>query len=93
MLQIGISNYPEDRLMVHKRNGWELIEVRGPLQGDVAYSWEQSMMKMLRAKGANLGDTTINGKFEGFTEAWSKATFEVKSIQELMQLTEEFEGN
>ena len=48
---------------------------------------------MLRANGANLGDKTINGKFEGFTEAWSKSTFEVKSIKELMRLTEEFEEN
>ncbi len=91
MLQIGISNYPEDRLSVHKRNGWELIELRGPLQGDVTYSWEQSIMKMLRAEGANLGDTTINGKFEGFTEAWSKSTFDINSIKELMRMTEKFE--
>jgi len=91
MLQIGISNYPENRLKVHKRNGWELIELRGPLQGDVAYAWEQSIMKMLQNSGANLGDETIDGKFEGFTEAWSKSTFPVKSIKQLMQLTEEFE--
>jgi hypothetical protein len=33
----------------------------------------------------------IAGKFDGYTEAWSKSTFEVKSINELMRLTEEFE--
>jgi hypothetical protein len=27
----------------------------------------------------------------GYSEAWSKSTFEVKSIIELMKLTEEFE--
>ena len=91
MLQIGISNYPENRLKVHERNGWELIELRGPLQGDVAYAWEQSIMKMLQNSGANLGDETIDGKFEGFTEAWSKSTFPVESIRELMRLTEKFE--
>jgi hypothetical protein len=29
----------------------------------------------------------------GYSEAWSKSTFEVKSIKELMRLTDEFEGN
>jgi hypothetical protein len=27
----------------------------------------------------------------GYSEAWSKSTFEVSSIKELMRLTEEFE--
>jgi hypothetical protein len=38
-----------------------------------------------------LGPIDIAGKFDGYSEAWSKATFEVKSIKELMKLTEEFE--
>ena len=71
--------------------GWELIELRGPMQGDIAYGWEQSIMKMLKNSGANLGDATIDGKFEGFTEAWSHAKFPANTIRELMQLTEEFE--
>ena len=79
--------------LAKEADGWELIELRGPLQGDVTYSWEQSIMKMLRANGANLGDETINGKFEGFTEAWSKSTFNIQSIKELMRLSEEFEEN
>jgi hypothetical protein len=29
----------------------------------------------------------------GYSEAWSKSTFEVNSIKELMRMTEEFEGN
>jgi hypothetical protein len=29
--------------------------------------------------------------FDGYSEAWSKSTFEVKSSKELMRLTEEFE--
>jgi hypothetical protein len=47
---------------------------------------------MLKANGANLGDQTINGKFEGFTEAWSRSTFNINSIGELMRLTEKFES-
>ena len=33
----------------------------------------------------------IAGKFDGYSEAWSKSTFPVKSIKELMRLTDEFE--
>jgi len=35
----------------------------------------------------------IAGKFDGYSEAWSKGTFVVSSIKELMKLTEEYEGN
>ncbi|WP_426829791.1 hypothetical protein [Candidatus Planktophila dulcis] len=38
-----------------------------------------------------LSNGNIAGKFDGYSEAWSKFTFEVKSIKELMRLTEEFE--
>ena len=46
---------------------------------------------MLRARGSDLSNDKIAGKFDGYSESWSKSTFEVKSITELMQLTEEFE--
>ena len=48
---------------------------------------------MLEAKGADLSNEKIAGRFDGYTEAWSKATFEVKSIKELMKLTEDFEDD
>jgi hypothetical protein len=46
---------------------------------------------MLKSKGADLSNEKIAGKFDGYSEAWSKSTFEVRSIKELMRLTEEFE--
>jgi hypothetical protein len=48
---------------------------------------------MLEAEGADLCNSKIAGKFDGFSEAWSKSTFEVKSIKQLMLLTETFEGD
>ena len=45
------------------------------------------------AKGADLSNKEIVGKFDGYSEAWSKSTFPVKSIKELMRLTEEFEDH
>jgi hypothetical protein len=93
MTQIGITNFPSDRLKKHRGNGWELIELRGPLDGHLTQQWETAILRMLRAKGADLSNDKIAGKFDGYSEAWSKITFEVKSIKELMQLTEEFEEN
>ena len=92
MFQIGITNVPDDRISRHKRLGWELLELRGPMDGHLTQHWETAILRMLKARGADLSNSKIAGKFDGYSEAWSKSTFEVKSIKELMRLTEEFEG-
>jgi hypothetical protein len=91
MLQIGITNNPKRRLNSHSRLGWSLLEIRGPMDGHLSQNWETAILRMLKAKGADLSNNKIAGKFDGYSEAWSKSTFEVKSIKELMRLTEEFE--
>ncbi len=91
MLQIGITNFPDNRLRVHKRLGWKVLEIRGPMDGHLTQQWETAVLQMLRAKGADLSNAKIAGKFDGYSEAWSKSTFGVRSIKELMRLTEEFE--
>jgi hypothetical protein len=48
---------------------------------------------MLKANGADLYNAAIAGKVDDYSEAWSRSTFEAKSIKELMRLTEEYEGN
>jgi hypothetical protein len=92
MYQIGITNFPEKRLNQHKKLGWEMLELRGPMDGHLTQNWETAILRMLKAKGADLSNAKIAGKFDGYSEAWSKSTFEVKSIKELMGLTEEFES-
>jgi hypothetical protein len=91
MYQIGITNVPEVRLGKHRRLNWELIEIRGPIDGQLARELEKSILEMLRTKGADLGNIHIAGKFDGYSEAWSKSTFEVRTIKELMRLTDEHE--
>jgi hypothetical protein len=91
MFQIGITNNIDERLSKHKKLGWSVLEIRGPMDGHLTQQWETAILRMLKAKGADLSNETIAGKFDGYSEAWSKATFEVKSIKELMKLTEEFE--
>lgn len=91
MFQVGITNFPDDRIAKHGISGWELVELRGPMDGHLTQQWETAILRMLKSKGADLSNATIAGKFDGYSEAWSKSTFEVKSIKELMLLTEEFE--
>jgi hypothetical protein len=61
------------------------------MNGKTAVATEKAILRMLKAKGADLSNSNIAGKFDGYSEAWSKSTFPVKSIKELMRLTEEFE--
>lgn len=91
MFQVGITNVPDDRLKDHRRLGWEVLELRGPMDGHLTQQWETAILRMLKAKGADLSNSEIAGKFDGYSEAWSKSTFNAKSIKELMRLTEEFE--
>ena len=92
MLQIGITNVPDKRISEHRTLGWQLLEIRGPMDGHLTQQWETAILRMLKAKGADLSNNKIAGKFDGYSEAWSKSTFEVESIKELMKLTEEFEN-
>lgn len=91
MFQIGITNHPVDRLESHQELGWEVLEIRGPMDGHLTQQWETAMLRMLKAKGADLSNASIAGKFDGYSEAWSKSTFEAKSIKELMRLVEDYE--
>ena len=91
MFQIGITNFPDVRLKTHIKNGWKLLELRGPMDGYLTRDWETGILRMLKSKNADLSNSEIAGKFDGYTEAWSKKTFPAKSIKELMRLTEEFE--
>ena len=92
MFQIGITNVPDDRLARHRRLGWKVLELRGPMDGHLTRQWETAILRMLKAKGADLSNSKIAGKFDGYSEAWSKSTFEAKSIKELMRLTEDWEA-
>ena len=91
MTQIGITNYPDDRLKNHKKLGWEVVELRGPMDGLLARKWESSILKMLMKKGISLEPNEIAGRFDGHTESWLTHHYKVNTIKELMNAVEQFE--
>ena len=91
MLQIGITNNPEVRLKTHKHLGWEVIEVRGPMDGYLTRDWETSILRMLKNSGASLGVAGSDDRFDGHTESWLETTYPVEGLRELMDLVEDFE--
>ena len=65
--------------------------MQGPMDGLLAYEWEQSILRMLKNHGADLRRDDIAGKFDGYTESWVAGSFPAKSIKQLMQLVQEDE--
>lgn len=89
MYQIGITNHPDDRLKTHKKLGWSLLEIRGPIDGHLAQELETAILRMLRINGADLSNEKIAGKFTGYSEAWSKPTYVASSIKNLISDADE----
>ncbi len=86
MYQIGITNHLEQRLKKHKSIGWEVIEVRGPMDGFLAREIESSILQFLQSQGARLGAEAGKGRFDGYTEAWDKDSFAVAKLKNLIDL-------
>lgn len=91
MFQIGITNNPEVRLKTHAHLGWEVIEVRGPMDGYLTRDWETSILRFLKISGASLGQIGSGNGFDGHTESWLKSSFPITTLKELMNLVEDFE--
>ena len=92
MFQIGITNFPDDRLGRHERSGWEVIELRGPMDGHLTQQLETSCLHTLEKRGAILGHKAGIEKFDGYSEAWTKASLNVTSIKQILDWVYEDEG-
>ena len=93
MSQIGITNLPDDRLGRHKRRGWEVIDLRGPMDGHLTQKLETNCLHALEKRGAVLGHKAGIEKFDGYTEAWTKQSLTVTSIKQILDWVYEDEGN
>lgn len=92
MQQIGISNVIEERLNRHYKNGWELTQLRGPMEGSLTASLERSALRALAKKGAKLGRRGDVGQFDGFTESWPISSLRVSSLDEVINWIYEEDG-
>ena len=99
MLQIGFSNFPLERTSKHAKKGWELLDLRGPLAGDVARAWETSMLKMLSRRGVKFGfpkDHKVVGRnteSNSRNESWMSEGLTVGTLRELVELVEQDEND
>jgi hypothetical protein len=92
MFQIGISNFPETRLGQHGKRGWEVIEVRGPVEGHLAQQLETAILHAVVRRGAVLGHKAQIEKFDGYSEAWTKDSLTVASFKQLLDWVYEDDG-
>jgi len=92
MFQVGISNVPDDRLGRHVQRGWEVLEVRGPMEGHLAQQLETAILHAVERRGAVLGHKARIEKFDGYSEAWTKASLAVASIRQLLDWVYEDES-
>ena len=92
MFQIGITNYPDQRLGRHAKAGWETIELRGPMDGYLTQQLETSCLHALEKRGAILGHKAGIDKFDGYSEAWTKDSLKVSSLKQLLDWVYEDDG-
>ena len=90
MLQIGITNVPQQRLKNHARLGWEEIEVMGPILGSKARKLEKLMLDYLYSTGATMGPSSHIKTFDGYTEAWIEKSSPQRSLSSLIKKAEKY---
>ncbi len=89
ILQIGITNFPKDRLKKHSKIGFELLEIRGPIDGHTAQELENALLRYLKSQKADLSPEHVAGKFDGYSESWTIDSYKVNNLKELINKASE----
>jgi len=86
LLQLGITNNPEERLAKHKRSGFGIIrDLRGPIDGYLARDLERSCIQSLVKRGAIFANKLGIKQFDGWTEAWTTKSIAPLNFSELLE--------
>ena len=93
MFQIGITNNLEERVSKHQRSKWTIMEVRGPMEGQLTKQLETAFLRTLHKRGAKLGKRGSLEKFDGYTESWTKKSLNVTSIKQILDWVYEDEAD
>jgi len=51
------------------------------MDGHLTKHWETAILRMLRVKGADLANSEIAGKFDGYSEAWKQSRDEFQRCE------------
>ena len=84
LLQVGKTNRPDQRLRQHGLRGWEVVDLRGPMDGHTCSELERAALTSLRKRGALLGDARGHEGFDGYTEAWPAESLQLSALDELV---------
>ena len=86
LLQLGITNNPEERLAKHKRSGFGIVrDLRGPIDGYLARDLERSCIQTLVKRGAEFANKLDIKQFDGWTESWSTKSSSPTNLSELLE--------
>ena len=88
--QFGITNVPKKRLATHKLNGWEVLDVIGPLDGYWVVDTESALKDFFTAKGLRLERGAVPA-FDGYTESWRSDRLRFEKISELLEALRDWE--
>jgi len=90
--QVGITNHPDRRLKKHESNGWEILDVRGPMDGYLTQDWEASILRWLTSRNipraASGTDESPHFDTPNSGEAWQQSDLNVTSVRDIMELAE-----
>ena len=81
--KVGIYNEGSDRLVQHRRNGWEIIQEIGPFCGHEIKNLETKVLRSLKSKGIPMGRDAFKEEFDGFSESWQTVDLEISNLSEL----------
>jgi hypothetical protein len=84
MFQVGITNFPKDRLATHTKLGWAVRELRGPMDGHLTNDLETGILRSLKKRRAVFANHAGGEKFDGWSEAWTTASLHVSDLKELL---------
>jgi hypothetical protein len=100
IFQIGISNVPDQRTKTHVKDGFDVVDVRGPMGGYLALEWEDSFKNYIASVRDSSRKIPAKGKISqglhvirGSKEAWYEDELMVTSLWELMRLVNGAGGN
>ena len=92
MFQIGITNFPDDRLARHKGIGWTALEIRGAMDGAATRDLETAILRSLKRRGAVFANKSDGRKFDGWSESWLKSSVKVSGLNDLLDFVHEDES-